>query len=122
MLSDLSANYRLGGDRTGKDKSDNTTLMQDELEGLNARERNQLRRKQRKMSKLPPPPTPVAGGAGGGRATVTDQPQDAGKVVVEFTGEGEAAALDPNEWPLASLCEDLCHDIFDAVWEVQFSI
>ena len=43
---------------------------------------------------------------------------DWGQVVVEFTGEGEAAALDPNEWPLASLCEDLCHDIFDAVWEV----
>ncbi|KAJ1494031.1 hypothetical protein T484DRAFT_1766948 [Baffinella frigidus] len=65
-----------------------TDNIQDELEGLNARERNQLRRKQRKMAKQPPPPAPAAGG---GRSTVTDQPQDSGKGLCEdgdFNGQG----------------------------------
>jgi hypothetical protein len=61
---------------------------------LSARERNQLRRKQRKMKQdaaFAPPPPPVAAASGGGNSegggggvTVTEQPQDdKGRVVVE---------------------------------------
>ena len=60
---------------------------------LSARERNQLRRKQRKMKNNaafapPPPPVAASGGrnseSGRGGVTVTEQPQDdKGRVVVE---------------------------------------
>jgi TATA-binding protein-associated factor len=97
-----------------------TGNIQDALEGLSARERNQLRRKQRKLAKQPPAPVAPAAAPGPGRAHVTDQPQDAGKVVVEFSSNSEAAlaAMDPAEWRLGWLCEELSHDLFDPAWEV----
>ena len=93
--------------------------VDDELRHLSVRERNQLRRKQRKMQR----DSKEAGGeAGGGKmeskAVVTEQPQDSGKVVVESTVT-EVVPSDPNEWPLGPLCDDLAHDVFDACWEVR---
>ena len=91
------------------------------LEHLSARERNQLRRKQRKVqrdSKEAAAMGAAEESRNGSKAVVTSQPQDANKVVVE-SAVAEVVATDPNEWPLGPLCDDLSHDIFDACWEVR---
>jgi TATA-binding protein-associated factor len=97
------------------------------LEHLSARERNQLRRKQRKMQrgcKEAAVERQAERGAGckdGARESVlavTDQPQDSNKVVVESV-VAEVVPTDPSEWPLGALCDELSHDIFDPCWEIR---
>jgi TATA-binding protein-associated factor len=91
---------------------------EDDLSHLSARERNQLRRKQRKMQREGKDSLGGAESKTESKSVVTSQPQDSGKVVVEST-VAEVVPLDPNEWPLGPLCDDLSHDIFDACWEIR---
>jgi len=92
---------------------------EEDLSHLSARERNQRRRKQRKKQRDGlEVGAPGGGGKTEGKATVTSQPQDANKVVVE-SSVVDMGPLDPNEWPLGPLCDDLSTDIFDACWEVR---
>jgi len=91
---------------------------EDDLSHLSARERNQLRRKNRKQQRQGREVVEAGGGKTEGKTSVTSQPQDANKVVVE-SSVVDVGPIDPNEWQLAALCDDLTGDIFDTSWEVR---
>ncbi len=42
-----------------------------------------------------------------------------GRVVVESVKITEIPEAGEGEWPLEPFCEDMCHDLFDAQWEVR---
>jgi hypothetical protein len=42
-----------------------------------------------------------------------------GRVVVESVKVTEIPEAGEGEWPLEPFCEDMCHDLFDAQWEVR---
>eukprot|EP00960_Hanusia_phi_P064882 765948-Hanusia_phi.AAC.4 len=115
--------------RMGPDKRKASELI-DDLQGsskpgsevnedlLSPRERNQLRRKQRKLMREKTQTNNGSTASAEGKSVVTEQPQDSNKVVVETT-VSEVVAADPNEWPLGPICDELCCDIFDPAWEVR---
>jgi hypothetical protein len=42
-----------------------------------------------------------------------------GRVVVESVKVTEIPEAGEGEWPLEPFCDDMCHDLFDAQWEVR---
>lgn len=108
------------------------------MEGLSARERNKLKRKAKALSradsvksqdslKSPKVGTASAGPAG---TTATQASADSGDAAGHHRGAGDTdggAEADEEEWkaiiagawPFQRLCDQLCVDLLDPVWEVR---
>ncbi|SPQ94320.1 unnamed protein product (mitochondrion) [Plasmodiophora brassicae] len=91
-------------------RSSAVTVMSS-MENISSRERNRLKRLEKKQAKQRGAPKPAAS------STLKEHtPQT---VVGDAVTDPTAAVNYRVEWPFTAFCEQLLHDVFDRVWEVR---
>lgn len=132
---------KTGGKQAGKQQA---TELLSSMDGLSARERNRLKRKAKALSRtdsvrtggsvdmgrgmatpkggvIPKAATPEDSGGGGSARPArgsTPSTEDTAQAECE-SDESEWTAILKGAWPFQRLCDQLCVDVLDPVWEVR---
>ena len=108
------------GRKHARDTADDA--FTNELAGLSAQERNQRKRlaktEAKRASQQVVQAAPLRSNSASHALSVTDQRSD-DKIVVEAKIDLDSFIGAECEWPFQARCEELCHDLFNPVWQVR---